>query len=735
MVAVFPFVDPNVRRKYICMRLFALRGRTRHAQGLEDALQILLDSTEKAVYDRRAAKCLVSVLAHILRAFPPPAPGHAHLHFLCHMVLRGVVRFANDIRVHAVRIGFVALWEFHLAAATAELTGQHALLRETLTILRMRLLVDDVFSINKRSSGHAPLDVAAVATIASARTFLGLPPPPPAPPASISTSSPKASPAKYVVLPANASYITLGNWKKKLKLAYALCQDGNKLNMTEAAKILRGILKLRPHGANLATIFANLGAIHLAHDELLDAIACFEESLARSPDAWKVHFNLGLALVRHGRLLEGKSHLQTCIALQPPGFDLAQRALDEVQGKWQAEAAVVAAHAAEKQAFANELSTVLAVVEHLPSLHAPILVATDHAAVAFAAAASAHCAVPVTQPLSPGWDGVVAALLHRLYVLAALKKLPLVEMFREKQRLASAADAPSHEYVTLESLDAIVVAVTGRAMTKAERDQVAALFPSGDILYPVLQPNAETLRTIQDIKANGASYNMLNHRRVVHATAGGGRHRSRLWKYMDLALYPWIKSINQGRCQVAKYGSLLAQLGLFTVMHLALAQPTLRPTDFKALDLNERGTLIFELFGLRSNVEKAAGFMVQGTATTDALMWIAKTAGMLGTGRIVLAKALRRRRREQRQCTKEDHDVSILHWTVLRDQMARDEKVRAVASIVDILLTRVVEMVSAVEPPVNKLICFPIRTELRQRTNIAAASIQQSVRHFKAAGA
>ncbi|RHZ30444.1 hypothetical protein DYB31_010960 [Aphanomyces astaci] len=510
----------------------------------------------------------------------------------------------------------------------------------------MPLLLGDLYS------GEDRLDFELAATV-SRRSLLGLQSPQipvlPSKSTPFESSDGTKSPVNYVALPANASYITLGNWKSRLKLAYTLLQDGtSRLYLAEAAKILRGILTLQPHGCDIASLYANLGSIHLAQHELPDAIACYGQTLSRTPDAWKAHFNMGLALLRYGRLLEGKAHLQQCLAYNP-SYDVAQRALEEVNTQWMSAAHDAMEKQKASQAFANQLSGVLAVVKHQTTYsHADsgTFVAMEHAAAAFAVDMSRQCAVPVTTPLSRGWHGVVAALLHRLYVFASLKHLHMTE------------------------------------------------------------PNPETIHTIETMANVGPWFHGL-YGHTLHPPQC--RHLG-LWEWLEMPLFTWIKSINHGRCQVAKYSKILVDMGLYTVIHLAQAQPTLRPQDFKALELSERGTLIFELFGLRSSVERAAGSIVQGA------------------GRTAFARAKLRQLRELRHCALEDRDAAMVPRSRLQEELARTDMARTMCAVWDLVLTRTMQEVLQAPPPIETFVCIPIRTELRQRANVAAAVIQQTVR-------
>ncbi|KAF0729490.1 hypothetical protein Ae201684_012984 [Aphanomyces euteiches] len=646
-----------------------------------------------SLVDHRAIKTLVSTLARILRLFSLKANPACHLHFLCLFVLRQFIRQYNDVRLHACNVGFLDHCS-DVLGATAVLTTMQGVVMETLRILRMRLLLPETFS-------HKSMTLDRVAEAQSIHSFLKIPPRTALPGGSpISRVSPTP---KYVTLPANASYVTLRNWKARLRLAFELLHDGSRVNMSEAAKIFRAILTLAPHGCNVPLLYANLGAIHLAENELSDAVKCFQKTLAHTPDSWKTHFNLGIAYIRLGRLLKGKEHLKQCVAMQP-GYVLARQALAEVESTWISESRDVITATNERQDFANELSNIIVVIKQAPTTK--LLEATEHAAETFAISASQQCAVPITQPLTQAWYGVIAELLHRLFVFAALKQIDLSKVFE------SHCKSSNSESISIEDLEAIVDSVTQTKMTLAEKEKVREMFPSGEILYPILQPNPETVSTIFKIKETGPWYNALIHRRVGPHCRRHHHHYnpSTLWDWLDMPLFAWIKSINQGRCQVAKFSSVILKAELYTVIHLARAQPKLQPQDFKGLNLNERGTLIFELYGLRTSVERAAGCLVQGV------------------GRVVLARAQLRRLRELRDISVEDRNIDGDQRLSLAESLAQRQRDDAIMAIVDLVLVQVVDQVQYrlyMAPPSKGM---PVRTELRQKVHFAATSIQQKLR-------
>ncbi|KAG9398695.1 hypothetical protein AC1031_014480 [Aphanomyces cochlioides] len=574
----------------------------------------------------------------------------------------------------------------------------------------MRLLLPETFS-------HKSMTLDCVAEAESIHSFLKIPPR-----TALHGGSPisRVSPTlNYVTLPANASYITLRNWKARLRLAFELLHDGSRVNMSEAAKIFRAILTLAPHGCNVPLLYANLGAIHLAENELSDAVKCFQKTLAHTPDSWKAHFNLGIAYIRLGRLLKGKEHLKQCVAMQP-GYVLARQALAEVESIWISESRDVMTATNERQDFANDLSNIIAVIKQAPTTK--LLEATEHAAEAFAMSASQQCAVPITQPLTQAWHGVIAALLHRLFVFAALKQIDLSKVFESRRKSSNS------ESMSIEDLEAIVESVTQTKMTSAEKEKVREMFPSGlslsstlrdnfirEILYPILQPNPETVSTISKIKETGPWYNALIYRRVgPHRRRHYHHHNpSTLWDWLDMPLFAWIKSINQGRCQVAKFSSVILKAELYTVMHLARAQPKLQPQDFKGLNLNERGTLIFELYGLRTSIERAAGCLVQGV------------------GRVVLARAQLRRLRELRDISVEDRNIDGDQRLSLAESLAQRQRDDAIMAIVDLVLVQVVDQVQYRLYMASPSKGMPVRTELRQKVHFAATSIQQKLREIR----
>ncbi|OQR91233.1 hypothetical protein ACHHYP_04856 [Achlya hypogyna] len=680
MVAVFPFVDATTRAKYISMRLPAL-CRARRAAGLRTAYQELVDhwrvrGPDGAWLPRRTQKALVAGIAVSLRTFSHAA--YATLHYLSVQLLRDLIVHHNDVREFAVAMGAASSLR-QLLAATSDLTSLYAFYVDVDALLGLRLATSRLLL-----TGGQPCSLAALVA-ATPKRDAGLP-----------EHEGLAPTAHLVPLPANARSVTLHNWKQKLQFAYKCLACDSRLHVHEAVKIFRAIIALRPMDCDVASVHVNLGSVYMLEGELDAAMAEFVAALALDEEQWRAHYNLGLVLLRKGRVLEGKDHLQSAARLRPEHAKSAA-IVAEINNALAMAAIEVVAAERERQAFANDVSVVVSFLQRPPTGVTPV---RFEAAAAYVADATG-IAVPVTVPLSTGWEGAMAAVLHRLYVFAALRRLHVNELLQQH------CDHDHPHLIRVAALDELLRTTTGTSFSADERAEMELLFPKQTIIHALLQPNQATADVIAEVRRLGAAYLQLSYPRSRPV-----RPLSSWAMWLALPLLKWLTSLSSLKAKAPAIYAVLVALDLFTVIHLAKAQPTLKPQHLKPLDLADRGTVIYELFGLRKSVECAAGAVLQGAI------------------RVLAAKAQRQQRRERVLCTKEDrnaHDRTLSR--ALEGQLRHAAAVRTVAEVVAALVDDAIDGIFALPPLPTLLPCIPLRTELRQRTNLAAAAIQRLQRH------
>ncbi|OQS02236.1 kinase [Thraustotheca clavata] len=684
-----------LQAQYIIRRLYGL-WKVHNASGIVQGYQILVDIYHKMqgkaqCFTRQLKKSLVRLIGCTLNSFN--IINHATLHYLAIVLLRELIAYHNDVREYAKAIDVISGVR-RVLDGTSTLTTYYKLLVQIDVILSTTL---EHGSMELTGNSIVPaFDIYAIASKSANELF------------SLQLSKQTnenneedIAPKGLIPLPANSRNITIYNWKPKLRFAFQCLECDSKVHTYEAIKIFRAIVALRPTDCDVANVLLNLGAVLMVEGDLDESIKCFESSLKLNPQPWKTWYNLGIALLRQGRLLEGKYNLQKALELNPSHAS-SMEIVKEINSALTIAAMENVASSADRQAFANELSLVIKSMRaHQTSSVVPDQseLVRYQAAENYAEEASS-IAVPVTQALSHGWDKVIAALLHRLYVFATLRRKVVMELFQQ------ACDPVHQELISLESIKDIVISITGKSLTIDETHEMVTLFPQRVVIYALLHPNTETLEVLVDIKRYGASYSNLTYQHNFE-------HRVSRWSvWRDLPMKRWLNSIPSLKVNATTINDVLVDMGLFSVLHLARLQPKLKPLDFKALNLSERGTLIYELFELRKAIESTAGTMIQDKI------------------RMLVAKAHKRQRLELQQCAKEDrnaHDRTLSR--ALESALRRQESIWAVTHVLDSILDDAFIVVFAIPPLPSILPCIPIRTELRQRLNLAAASIQQLHRH------
>ncbi|KDO24942.1 hypothetical protein SPRG_09586 [Saprolegnia parasitica CBS 223.65] len=590
----------------------------------------------------------------------------------------------NDVRVFALAMG-VQPRVAALLEATSDLTSLYAQLRDVDTLLRMELGV-----ARAELTGAAvspPLDLTFLVHSASTNAAALDP---------VSTADSLAQTSHLIPLPAHARGVTHANWKPKLRFAYKCLQCDSRLHVHEAIRILRAIAHLKPLGCDVANVQLNLGAVYLHLEHQVDeAIACFESAIQLDPTLWKAYYNLAIALLQRGRLLEGKDALVAALE-KHPSDPRTIAMLADVNAALTMAAMQVVASECDRQAFANDVSVV---VSFLTAPAAPLAPVRFAAAINYVQDASA-LAVPVTQPLSPGWDGAIANLLHRLYVFAALRQQHVHELFQ------SVCEPDQPQWISITALDRLVATTTGVGLSNEERTELNVLFPRQTMIHALLQPNRVTSDIIRDVRRLGAAFSHLSYPRPRVRSVP-----SPWTRWLDLPLLTWLQSVHSLKAKASSIYAVLIDLDLFSVLHLAKRQPTLKPQHLKPMDLADRGTLIYELFGLRRSIELAAGSVIQGAI------------------RILTATIQRQQRRELYLMARDDinaHDRTLS--MALRDHLRRQETMRNVSETLECILQDAFSAIFTLPALPAMLPCIPLRTELRMRTHLAATSIQRAHR-------
>jgi tetratricopeptide (TPR) repeat protein len=94
--------------------------------------------------------------------------------------------------------------------------------------------------------------------------------------------------------------------------------DGDPANVMAAVAEYRRALEIDPY---LVPALINLGNIHYARDEIIEAQALYERAVALDPDVFEAHFNLGNIFHDLGRYAEAQSCYREALRLNPTFAD------------------------------------------------------------------------------------------------------------------------------------------------------------------------------------------------------------------------------------------------------------------------------------------------------------------------------------------------------------------------------------------------------------------------------
>ncbi len=136
----------------------------------------------------------------------------------------------------------------------------------------------------------------------------------------------EAEPARIVTLrPRVASEVTLEPevivdraTAEQCFAAASLLDDGTAANQEAAARGYREALDADPY---LIPALINLGNLHYARDELVEAQALYERALLLAPDVYEAHFNLGNVHHDRGRFETARNCYSEALRLNPDYAD------------------------------------------------------------------------------------------------------------------------------------------------------------------------------------------------------------------------------------------------------------------------------------------------------------------------------------------------------------------------------------------------------------------------------
>jgi hypothetical protein len=264
--------------------------------------------------------------------------------------------------------------------------------------------------------------------------------------------------------------VTIKTWRRAQHDAMQLLRTGDRIKLAEALYLLLEIAWLSPQAAPLAKNYLNIGSIYLTFDHLNEAAKAYRYCLQLDHDCWKARYNLGITLARLEDFVDATRQLR--LALSPhycPSPELVERIclmLHEIEELQLARNRSAFKQTAKSRAFTSQFLNTFDVVS------------TPDASLSFPRSASALSTSkkrspsklpPVMYAQSNGWQGAIASLLHRLFVMAWCRGASVESALLSKD--------PSRDMgMSVADLDEIARDITGTGLSFAEQQAVRATF-------------------------------------------------------------------------------------------------------------------------------------------------------------------------------------------------------------------------------------------------------------------
>lgn len=264
--------------------------------------------------------------------------------------------------------------------------------------------------------------------------------------------------------------VTVKTWRRAQRDATLLLRTGDRIKLAEALYLLLEIAWLSPQVAPLAKNYLNIGSIYLTFDHLNEAVKAYRHCLQLDPDCWKARYNLGVTLARLEDFVDATRQLR--LALSPhyrPSPELGERIrliLHEIEELQLERNRSAFKQTAKARAFTSQFLNTLHVVSTPGvSFRDPRLAST----LSTSKKRSPSKLPPVMFAQSNGWQGAIASLLHRLFVMAWCRGVSVESTLLSKD--------PSRDMgLSVADLDGIVQDITGTGLSASEQQAVHATF-------------------------------------------------------------------------------------------------------------------------------------------------------------------------------------------------------------------------------------------------------------------
>lgn len=267
-------------------------------------------------------------------------------------------------------------------------------------------------------------------------------------------------------------HVTSKTWRRAQRDATLLLRTGDRIKLAEALYLLLEIVWLSPRGAPLAKNYLNVGSIYLTFDHLEEAAKAYRHCLQFDPGSWKARYNLGVALARLEDFVDATKQFH--LVLSPrccPGPETAERVrlmLHEIEELQLARNRSAFKQMAKARAFTSQFLSTLHVVSSSDAPSDASRSAPDLLLRSECRKQTPKKLPPVLYAQSNGWQGAIASLLHRLFVMAWCGGVSVEDALLTK-------DPAKDVGVSLAELDEITRDITGTGLSSAEHREVTAV--------------------------------------------------------------------------------------------------------------------------------------------------------------------------------------------------------------------------------------------------------------------
>ncbi|KAL3667021.1 hypothetical protein V7S43_007966 [Phytophthora oleae] len=510
--------------------------------------------------------------------------------------------------------------------------------------------------------------------------------------------------------------ITAKTWRSALREAHKLIQSGDRASLVEALYLLLEIIWLDPRGGNLATMYLDTGSIYLAFDHLEEAAKAYRNSIRLDESNWKARYNLGIATARLEDFVEATRQLKVTLKSCPDDIAEEIHAILKEIDRIQCTKNLRAFHETTKaRVFTTQYLESQYLVFGAP-VSASATLQEDHTV--SHRKGLALTSNPQLLDVSHEWQGVLASLLHCIYVSARCQRLSIqAEMLR--------LDPGRTSGISAQAFEKVVNKISGIPLRETERSELVRMLDNfGATTFHFLSPNTESVNAFEEIQRQGACHALLDWKLYRKRAKRSAKSRDGgLWLWFDLTMAKWIERVLP---QLSPEGlaltliEVLLSYGWLSPMDFAWKWRHLpEPDNFPMLPLADRGVLIYECHCARRCIQEEASRTLQMFLRRFLVGWKwRRRSRLIGTRHF--------NQKKSRTDFQEDIHVRLARDTLF-DQVVAREVFQCIEDIIDDVVVRSRLQLQAYEEEVRWQE-IPVRTEQRQKVISAIGEVQTAVK-------